>query len=157
MQIIQDTREQIPLNFSAFAEEIDKIQVVKLENGDYSLAGYENDIYIERKRSTGELSTNFGVDKERFNNALARTKTAKWRYIICEFTLDDILSFPENSGIPKRVWPKLRFTGKALYSFVKNVEKTHDIRFIFCENAEQAAEEVIKILRMVSTHNSVDF
>lgn len=155
MIIIQDTREQIPLDFSFFINTT--VAVRKVDIGDYSLEGYEDKVFLERKRSTGELSLNFGQDSKRFYKELEKTKDIKFKYIICEFTINDVLSFPENSGIPQKFRKNLMFNGKALYKIIKQIESQYGIRFIFCEDSSQAAEEVVKILKKVKEHYSVGF
>lgn len=155
LTIIQDTREQIPLNFSFYINT--NIIVRKVELGDYSLEGYEDKVFVERKRTTGELSVNLGVDSKRFYKELESASSLKFKYIVCEFTINDILSFPNNSGIPTKFHKDLVFSGKALYKLVKDIESKYGITFIFCENAEQAAEEVVKILKKVKGYYEVGF
>jgi len=154
--IVQDTREQIPLDFS-FYTECDGIEKRKLDTGDYSIVGREQDIFIERKRTTAELAINLGVDKERFYKELERAKNIKWKYILCEFTINDILAFPENSGIPKYKWPSIKFRGKAMYTLCKKIESDYGISFVFCENANDAANELIKIFTMIEESEGVGF
>jgi len=48
MQIIVDTREQSPYSFATITPPPETIRAT-LKTGDYSLAGYENKITIERK------------------------------------------------------------------------------------------------------------
>lgn len=154
--IIQDTREQIPLDFSFF-EQCDGVLVDCVKTGDYSMVGYEDKVFIERKRSSGELSINLGVDKDRFYRELERARDIKWKYIVCEFSVNDLLEFPKKSGIPKNRWSKLRFNGKALYGLCRKIEEEYGIQFIFCINREEAAEEIIKIFTQVYESDNVGF
>lgn len=156
MQIIQDTREQIPFNFS-FYPECEEVIVKCLKTGDYSLVGYEDKVYIERKRSTSELAINLGTDKVRFFKELERMEKVKWKFVICEFSIDDILSFPKNSTIPRNRWATLKFTGKAIYTLMKQAESKFGVKFIFCDNPQEAAEEVINIFKKVEEHYKVGF
>lgn len=154
--IIQDTREQIPFDFSSY-DECQKVVIKTLKTGDYSLDGLENNLFIERKRSTGELANNLGVDKVRFFKELERMSKVKWKYIVCEFSIDDIISFPTNSGIPKNKWSSLKFTGRALYKIMKDVEAKFGVKFIFAENSEDATDKVIEIFKKVKEYYEVGF
>lgn len=155
-KIIQDTREQIPLDFSFF-EECEGVEKRKVDTGDYSMVGYEDKVFIERKRNSGELSINLGVDKDRFYRELDRTQDIPFKYIVCEFSVNDLLEFPKNSGIPKDKWSKLRFNGKALYGLCKKIEEQYGIRFVFCDNRHDAAEQIIMIFKQVYESNNVGF
>ena len=155
--IIQDTREQIPLNFS-FYPECDNVIKKAIKTGDYSILGYEDIVFIERKRSSAELANNFGFDSKRFYSELDRTKDLKWKFIVCEFSINTLLEFPKYSGIPREKWSNLKFNGNALYTLVKNVEKKYNINFIFCDNSpEVAAQEVINICKKVVEYYEVSF
>lgn len=98
--IIVDTREQTPWDFegdSAF----EKVQYEKLEQGDYSLVGYEKIVVIERKANADELFANFTNGKERFFAEAERLMAdVKYRFIVIEQTLQDILS-PNNYFVNK--------------------------------------------------------
>lgn len=56
--IIEDSREQNPLDFSPFAAALGfAVERTKLRTGDYSVKGYQNHIFIERKSLTDCVST----------------------------------------------------------------------------------------------------
>jgi len=73
-----------------------------LPTGDYTLEGYEKKFVIERKANTGEFATN--INEKRFKKELERLQKFDYPHIICEFTWDDVYSFPKNSGIPQYLW-----------------------------------------------------
>src|SRR3990167_6244714 len=104
MKILQDTKEKMPWDLSFFGIEQ---TLVHVETGDYVIPGF---LVIERKRSTGELSLNLGQKSRCFRAELERMVTFKYRCIICEFSIDDLYSFPINSGIPKRYWKRIRIS-----------------------------------------------
>jgi len=100
-KLIVDTREKTPWVFSSY-----DVISRKLNTGDYSIEGFEDVISIERKKTTSEWATN--VFEKRFHEELLRSKNLRHFYIICEFTLDDLMKFPANSGIPKYLWGKIK-------------------------------------------------
>ena len=53
LKIIVDTREQQPWSF-----DFNEIAVAKLDTGDYSVAGLEEVLCIERKKSVSEIANN---------------------------------------------------------------------------------------------------
>ena len=46
--------------------------------------------------------------ESRFEKELVRLDSYKYPFLICEFDFESIILFPEGSGIPKNVWPKLK-------------------------------------------------
>jgi len=79
MVIVVDTREQRPYGFG------DKVSIQRkaLQTGDYSVAGLESEIAIERK-SLDDLIQSLSQQRERFNKELDRLKLYPVRAIICE-------------------------------------------------------------------------
>lgn len=82
--IIEDTREQTPLPFSAL-EERDRLPVVRamLEVGDYSAQGMEADLFIERK-SIPDLVASVTRERRRFEDELAFAAALpfRWRFLV---------------------------------------------------------------------------
>lgn len=83
----------------------------KLDQGDYAIDGYEDYMIIERKGSVSEWAGNLGVQWDRFERELERSRHIKNVWIVLEFDMRDIMNFPVGSGIPKRKWASLRFKG----------------------------------------------
>jgi ERCC4-type nuclease len=77
--IVIDTREQRPYGFG------DKVSIQRkaLQTGDYSVAGLENEIAIERK-SLDDLIGSLSAGRERFNKELERLKHYPVKAIVCE-------------------------------------------------------------------------
>lgn len=111
-KVIRDTREQAEGNgwwFEAGDRCLGTVSA-KLDTGDYSLEGLEDILCIERKASTGEFAKN--IIESRFERELERMETFKYPFIILEFTIADILTFPRNSGIPPYKWKDLQITSQ---------------------------------------------
>lgn len=70
LRIVQDSREQAPFRFENFHA---VVEVAGLEAGDYSLAGFERRIAIERK-SLPDLVSCLGPERKRFEAELARLR-----------------------------------------------------------------------------------
>lgn len=145
MIIIQDTREKpsFSWDFSFYGHE-KKVQGLK--TGDYSIEGYENQITIERKRNTGEISINLGFKWKQFSEELLRMCTYPHKIIICEFPEEDLDVFPNKSGIPRNKWSSLRMSAGFLKKRLYSIKEIYDIDVIFCHSKELAEQYAINFL-----------
>jgi hypothetical protein len=154
MIIIQDTREKNGWNFDIY-EECHAVEKQGLKEGDYTTKGIldleagtnRKILRIERKFSTGELSTNLGKLYKQFDAEMKKMSEYDYSYLILEFSADDIFSFPENSGIPKHLWKNIRMNGKIIWAKLKGLEEKYGFQTIFAgcrQSAEDAAIEIFK-------------
>jgi len=147
--ILRDTREKNGWSFQSF----DRCKAVRdwgLKTGDYTARGLEKSLVIERKASTGELAMNLGQKRKPFEAEMERMSNFRWAYIVCEFSIDDIMSFPENSGIPKKRWQYMRMNGKFIWRRVRELEEKYNVVFLFCETKVDAEERVFRIFDEVT-------
>lgn len=152
MHIYIDTREKNPLDFSFYNVET---SIATIKTGDYSLEGYQDLIFIERKASTSELYNNLIKNYTRFQRELDRAKDCKYKYIICEFHYTDLLTFPKNSGMPFFLQKRLRASGSFLRRRVMEVEEKYDVIFLYCGTPDMAASKVIEIFEEIESHEKV--
>lgn len=132
-KVVCDTREKPQFRWTFPQDDFfGKTIFQKLDTGDYSLLGYENTIAIERKKSVGELAGN--VTQTRFTKELLRLKEIEYTYLLLEFNLDDILSFPVNSGIPKKMWSKLRVGPKFILKHLSLYQEEYGLNIIYVGN-----------------------
>ena len=114
-----------------------------LKTGDYTLRGFENLITIERKASTGEVSQN--MYEERFEKELIRLEEFRHPFMICEFTLDDVHCFPATSGIPRKIWHKIKMTSKQMLSTLCRYQIQYKTKIILAgTDGKQVAESLFK-------------
>lgn len=138
--IIIDTREQIPWEFG-FHNTAKK----KLDTGDYTIEGFENILAIERKKSVSEIATN--LSESRFSDVLDRLSKIKHPYMVFEFSLDEVYSFPVGSDIPKKLWDKLRISGNYIIKRLIEIQLKYNIQVVFCgdpDNAEKFSASLMK-------------
>ena len=88
MKIVIDTREQTPWTFSSFGVETEKRG---LPTGDYTIAGLEDHISIERK-SFADFLGSIGAGRERFKREMHRLKAYDTRALIIEAAYSEIAS-----------------------------------------------------------------
>jgi ERCC4-type nuclease len=142
--IIVDTREQKPWDFTFYGHEVIS---AKLEFGDYSVVGKTNEIFIERKASTSELSNNLCTKEgyRRFDAEMERSGSAR-KILICEFPKEYLDIFPDKSGIPKSKLPFLRIGAKFLRKRLYEIVEKYNIELHFANSVSEAETMALSIL-----------
>ena len=133
LQIIRDTREQDGFSFVGFPC---TVTAGTLEAGDYSLAGFERRVAIERK-SLPDLVACLGVERERFARELARLRGYDCAAVVVEATADDLRAGHFRARLnPEAAWQSvLAFTQR------------YRIPFFWAENRADAEETTFHLLR----------
>ena len=155
--VIKDTREQDGYTFESFTGRYTSCKgmvVRKLDTGDYSLEGLEDKLCIERKGRISELAINLGKDRRRFMDEIERMKSFPFKFLILEFSLQDLLDFPENSDIPEEKWSSVRITSRYMLKLLIELQMYHDVHIIFCENKRNAKDVINSIFKRVNEHYS---
>jgi len=141
--IIQDTREQTPWNFTDKC--VGEVIVDKLDYGDYAIEGYEDLVWIERKASPSELAKN--MFEERFEKLLNNIQNYPHKYIVCEFSMDDLYNYPYKSGLPKSVIRKIKIRGKMIMSYLASISLEYKINVVYAYNAHHAQLYTTSIMK----------
>ena len=110
--------------------------VRKLDTGDYSLVGLEDKICIERKGCVEEVAINFGKKKKQFLAEIERMKEFPHRFILLEFTLEDLMKFPEDTRIPNK--SSVKITGKYILRTLMEFQVNDDVHVVFCGDKHNA-------------------
>lgn len=138
MRIVIDTREKTPW---AFASET---KSAKLDCGDYSVEGAENNIAIERKASVAEVAGN--ITKKHFWNAMERLSQVDRPYLILEFTKSDVAMYPKGpKGLPPNRQRFNKISPKFIFSSLNKISEM-GIEVIYCEDSGSAnsfAEQIL--------------
>lgn len=151
--IIKDTREKQGYTFAASRTKyhVCKGMVVrKLDTGDYSIEGLEDKVCVERKASVVELANNVGVSRRRFDAEIERMKEFPHRFLVLEFSLTDLMDFPEGSDVPDREIKKLRITNKYMLRYLMELQINHGVNVIFCDSKKNAKWTVLSILKRIN-------
>lgn len=88
MTIIRDSREQLGWSFNGEGDSFDVVRAA-LPAGDYSLAGYENRIAIERKSLEDFCGTVIRC-RGRFEDELEKLRNYEFAAVIVEASLEDV-------------------------------------------------------------------
>ena len=125
--IIVDSREKTPHKFKT-TDTCEGYRIEKLDTGDYSLAGLEEYVIIERKNSIDELVTCFGTDRRRFMDELDRLEEVPHRFIIVEDSIETVFGRKRFS----------RMNPKCFLSNVFSVVVKRGIPVFFCATRQEA-------------------
>jgi ERCC4-type nuclease len=147
--VIKDTREQEGYFFSAFNTCAGMIEQ-KLDTGDYTIQGFEDKICIERKGCVEELAVNLGQKKHAFLNEIERMKDFPHKFLILEFSLEDLVKFPDETRIPIKNKTSLKITGKYMLKCLFEFQLYNDIHILFCGNKYNAFLAVSSILKRIN-------
>ena len=156
--VIKDTREQDGYTFESFTgryTSCNGMVVEKLDTGDYSLKGLEDRLCIERKGRISELAINLGKDKARFMREIERMAEFEFRFLVLEFSLDDVLKFPEGADIPDRNMAKVRITGKYILKMLIEIQMDYNIPIYFCDDKRNAKYLINSIFKRVNERCSL--
>ena len=72
------------------------------------------------------------------------------RFIILEFSLSDLMNFPEGTNIPEEDWGKLKVTNKFMLRKIMEYQMYDDIHVMFCDSKKNAKWTVLSILKRVN-------
>ena len=135
--VVKDTREQDGYYFSKYNKCAGMVNE-KLDTGDYAILGMEEKCCIERKGCIEELAINLGQKKHEFLNEIDRMKDFSHRFIVLEFSLDDLIDFPENTRIPEKNKSSIKITGKYMLKCLMEFQLHEEVHILFCGNKHNA-------------------
>lgn len=147
--VIKDTREQDGYYFNKFNTCAGMIEH-KLDTGDYTIQGLEDKICIERKGCVEELAVNLGQKKHAFLDEIARMSAFQHKFLILEFSLEDLIKFPDETRIPIKNKASLKITGKYMLKCLFEFELYNDVHILFCGNKHNAFLAVSSIFKRIN-------
>lgn len=134
--VLCDSREQLPYSYPL-------MERVSLKTGDYSVKGFEKDgITIERK-TVNDIYGSLGKGRRRFENECQRMKDYKYKAIVIEASLQELLKQPLNS----------QMNPKVVINSLISLSVKYDIKVWFCSNRRLARVTVLRILEKFVKHN----
>lgn len=138
-KIIRDTREQKGWEFlenEFFAGTV----VKKLDTGDYSIEGYESLLTIERKGCVAELVSWFF--ESRCQDNLDRLSIFKYKFLLLEFDVDDVINYPNGVAAPKYLKSKMKTSPSYILKRLNEMVVEYEVPYIFVGNHGQKIAEV---------------
>ena len=134
LTIIEDTREQTPLDFSAFPFVTVERKCLGLGGADYSVKGYEKQFAIERK-SMKDLIGTITQGHERFERELQNLMSYQYAAVVIEAPEIDLRTGHYRSLLPPR----------AAVGMITAFEVRYRIPFHFCGNRIMAAQRIYEL------------
>ena len=128
--ILRDTREKPGYGFNFIrCDTCGGTEEVALEFGDYALKDFPSLIIVERKQDVGELCSNLGVNRERFERELQRMIDAqvRFKYVI----IGDYYS-----SISRQKFSKMH--PNAIFESIISLEIKYGVHFVFAGTHENA-------------------
>lgn len=147
--VIKDTREQDGYYFGAFNACAGMIDY-KLDTGDYTIQGLEDKICVERKGCIEELAVNLGQKKHAFLDEIQRMKPFPHKFLVLEFSLEDLIKFPDETRIPVKNKASLKITGKYMLKCLMEFELYENVHVLFCGNKHNAFLAVSSLFKRVN-------
>ena len=136
--VLKDTREKQGWTFPVDDVSCAGMDIVSLKTGDYTIKEYENIVCVERKKEVAEIATNFGKQKKRFEDEFDRMRSFRFSYIVCEFSLQDVIDYPNGSRIPKGRIDNIHITGKFVLKNMIEFQLKYGVQVVFCDNPANA-------------------
>lgn len=133
MRIVVDTREQWPLDFSAYPC---VVEAGTLTTGDYSLRGLETIAAIERK-SEDDLLGSLTRERPRFERELARLRGYALKAVVCETSWQRLSKGQYRS----------RMTPHSCLQSILGLSIRFDVPFLLVETHQAAAYTVFHLFR----------
>lgn len=151
--IIRDTREQQGWFFPEYQQCVGT-EVGTLKTGDYAIKEFPDLLCIERKSSVPEIATNVVREKDRFLRELERMRPYTYKYIICEFSMDDLMNYPENLKIAEDKKKAIKTNGKFLIRTLLEMQMEYNFQLLFCGNSRNAFITAASIMKRVYEKHS---
>jgi ERCC4-type nuclease len=147
--VIKDTREQQGYFFGAYQSCLGMVEQ-KLDTGDYTIQGLEDKVCIERKSSVEELAINLGQKKYAFLDEIERMKNFEHKFLVLEFTLEDLAEFPKNTRIPADKISSVKITGKYILKCLIEFQLYNGVHVLFCGDKQHAFVTICSILKRIN-------
>lgn len=134
LKILTDTREQLPYSFEKYAVQT---EAAALAAGDYSLAGFQDRVAVERKSLNDLIGCLTGADRSRFEKELARAGSFERFAVVVEASLQDLTAGRYTSNMEPHA---------ALQSITAFYIR-YGIPFLFCGNRDGAEYMTFSIIQ----------
>lgn len=153
--VIRDTREHDGHGWTfPAADRCLGTKIATLKTADYTIEGCESIFAVERKGSVAEIAQNLTTSSkwDDFKNELIRLEEFQFPFVICEFPLSLLKTFPIGSGIPKDRWPSIKVTPQFLLMRLEQIWLHFKTKWIFADTPGLGREVASGLFKRVSEH-----
>ena len=146
--LVRDTREKVDHGYS-WPEDNDGQGTIirKIEFGDYSIEGLDNKIFLDRKQNVSELAKN--VIEKRFEKLLENIRDFRYKFLLCEFSFEDLCKYPVGSEIPPKLWRRVRIRSNFLQGWLAKITLDYGVNVIFAHDAKKAEKFCYTLLKRI--------
>ena len=145
--VVRDTREQKDFWTFANYDEVGTVIDRKLDTGDYTIEGMEENLCIERKRNVSELAKN--INEDRFERELERMSKFYYSFLILSFGFDDIDNYPNVSCVPYKIRKKVKVRGPYILKRLSDMIIKYKISVIPCGHSKYAEKMVVSLMKRI--------
>jgi len=139
MKIIIDSRETRPLAFRASGT-LEGTEIRKLDVGDYSIAGFEDKIAVERK-DPNDLFGTLGKSHNRFKRELERAKSLDYFAIVVDCSFSNI----RDKTFEGAHWSQMR--GDVIIQILSTLELKYGFPVHYCKDRNESASLIRNLLK----------
>ena len=93
---------------------------------------------------------NLGSKKYAFLSEIDRMKPFPHKYLVLEFSLEDLLKFPDETRIPLKNKGSVKITGRYMLKCLIEFELYHDVHVLFCGDKHTAFLAVSSIFKRIN-------
>ena len=76
-------------------------------------------------------------------------------FLLLEFNLDTVLNYPVGSGIPQRLWSRIRISPQYILKHLLELQMKHNIKVVFCGDATNAEILALAIMNRVYKNSQI--
>lgn len=134
--VLRDTNEQAGYGWSFEANDrCAGTTPFNMYTGDYSLDGYyQNKAFVIERKSSAPEVVGCITQKEKwddFRQELERLEEYRLPFVICEFPLSHIETYPHNCGLPLHVQKRIKMRPQFLLMRLEEIWVKYKTRWIF--------------------------
>ena len=95
-------------------------------------------------------SQNLGSKKQTFLKEIERMQSFPHKFIVLEFSLEDLIKFPKETRIPIKNKASVKITGKYMLKCLIEFELYNNVHVIFCGDKRTAFLAVSSIFKRIN-------
>lgn len=130
MIILRDSREQRGHGWNfGLVDGFESTKILGMKTGDYTIEGYEDVLCVERKGSVLEIAQN--ITQPRFENELKRLEFIEHSFVVCEFDMYEIMTFPNSAKVAWNVKASIKIKPEFILKRINEFQLKYKTKWIF--------------------------
>lgn len=100
---------------------------------------------MERKASVAELAKN--ITEDRFWREMSRLREFPHKFLLCEFSLNEVLQYPVGSDVPRKRWRYIRVRPPFILAKLSELQIDYGISVVFAGSRENAKAFLLSLFK----------